>query len=65
MFGARGYARIDYIVDEASGTPYFLEINAVPGLRGKSFFAAAAALAGYDLPSVCKILVEDAKNNHA
>lgn len=65
IFKARGYARIDYMVEKTSHIPYFLEINAVPGLRAKSFFPTAAKLAGYDLPAVCNIIVEQEENRHA
>lgn len=60
LFEARGYARIDFMVEEETGVPWFLEINAVPGLRGKSFFPVAAELAGYDMQALCSTLVEEA-----
>ena len=45
IFGAGGYARADFMMDER-GVPFFLEMNAVPGMREESFFPVAAELAG-------------------
>ena len=45
ILGASGYARADFMLDER-GIPYFLEMNAVPGMREESFFPVAAELAG-------------------
>lgn len=46
LFGARDYARVDFMLDERDGKPKLLEINAVPGLKPQSLFPPAAALAG-------------------
>lgn len=44
--GARGVARIDFMVSRQEQKPYVLEINAVPGLKPKSLLPKEAALAG-------------------
>lgn len=45
IFRLRGYARIDFRVDE-KGVPWVLEINANPCISGESGFVAAAEKAG-------------------
>jgi D-alanine-D-alanine ligase len=46
LFGLRGYARVDFRVDE-KGAPTILEINPNPCLEPGAGFAAAASEAGY------------------
>lgn len=46
IMGARGMARIDFMVEKESLQPYLLEINAVPGLKPRSLFPGEAFLAG-------------------
>jgi len=43
--GCRGYARVDMIVDHA-GTPWFVEINTLPGMTDTSDLPAQARAAG-------------------
>jgi D-alanine-D-alanine ligase/UDP-N-acetylmuramate--alanine ligase len=45
---AKGYARIDFMVSEADGRPYVLEINAVPGLKHGSLYPYGAGLRGFN-----------------
>lgn len=47
VFDLRGYARVDFRVDEA-GQPSILEINSNPCLEPAAGFAAAAVQAGYN-----------------
>jgi D-alanine-D-alanine ligase len=51
LFGIRGYARVDFRVDEA-GQPTILEINPNPSLDPAAGFASAAAAAGYSYEDV-------------
>ena len=43
--GCRGYARIDMMVDGA-GTPWFVEVNTLPGMTNTSDLPAQAQAAG-------------------
>ncbi|MDR1635272.1 MAG: D-alanine--D-alanine ligase [Bifidobacteriaceae bacterium] len=57
---ALGLARIsrtDMIVD-ASGVPWFLEVNVAPGMQETSLFPQAALAAGHQLPALYRALVE-------
>ena len=56
--GAESYARVDYMLDE-SGTPYFLEINAVPGMREESFYPIAAEMSGISFENLVEIILEN------
>lgn len=47
VFGLRGYARVDFRVDE-TGNPLIIEINGNPCLSGDAGFMAAAGRAGLD-----------------
>jgi D-alanine-D-alanine ligase len=46
--GASGWGRVDFMVDAASGQPYVLEINTVPGMTSHSLVPMAAKQAGID-----------------
>ena len=34
--GCRGVVRVDFIIDKATGTPYFIEVNTTPGMSAAS-----------------------------
>jgi D-alanine-D-alanine ligase len=59
VFGLRGYARVDFRVDE-TGRPLILEVNANPCLSPDSGFTAAAMQAGLDHAQVIQATVEAA-----
>ena len=58
VFGLRGYARVDFRVDE-HGRPWILEINANPCLSPDAGFAAALDRAGIDFTLAVKRIVAD------
>jgi len=49
-FDLTGWARVDFRVDEVTGRPTILEVNANPCLSPDAGFAAALARGGLDLP---------------
>ena len=57
--GCRGVTRSDFLVDE-NGTPYFLEINTLPGMTATSLVPDAARAAGLDFDELIETLVSDA-----
>ncbi len=58
LCGAGGYARADFMLD-GQGVPYFLELNAVPGMREESFFPVAAELAGIPFEELVGVILEN------
>ncbi len=55
--GLEVYARADFIVT-ADGTPYFLEINTLPGMTPTSLVPQEAAAVGMDYAELCEFIVE-------
>jgi len=54
--GASGWGRVDFMLD-ASGKPWFIEVNTVPGLTDHSLVPMAAKAAGTDFSELaCRIL---------
>jgi len=58
-FGLRGYARVDFRVDQA-GVPYVLEINANPCIAPESGYVAAIKKGGLTFPQAVRRILEDA-----
>lgn len=56
--GCNGIARVDYIL--SNNTPYFLEINTVPGMTATSFIPQQVKAAGLDMVQVLTEVMEDA-----
>lgn len=56
--GLAVYARADFIVDEA-GTPWFLEINTLPGMTPTSLVPQEAAAVGIDYDSLCQRIIDE------
>ncbi|AMM19482.1 D-alanine--D-alanine ligase [Frondihabitans sp. PAMC 28766] len=61
--GLRHLSRVDIIVDGA-GTPWFLEVNVLPGLTETSLVPQALENAGYDLGWVYAELAQKAITDH-
>jgi D-alanine-D-alanine ligase len=61
--GCSGMARVDIIVD-ASGTPWLLEVNTVPGLTELSLLPDAARAAGISFEQLCERLIDHAVGRH-
>jgi D-alanine-D-alanine ligase len=59
VLGCRGVSRSDYIVT-ADGTPYFLEINTLPGMTKTSLVPDAARAAGISFEQLIETLLREA-----
>ena len=57
LIGARGWGRVDFLMDEA-GRHVFLEINTVPGMTEHSLVPMAARAAGMDFPALARRVLE-------
>jgi D-alanine-D-alanine ligase len=57
--GCRGVSRSDFIVTD-DGTPYFLEINTLPGMTATSLVPDAARAEGIEFPQLLDTLIADA-----
>jgi D-alanine-D-alanine ligase len=57
--GLAGVCRADFIVDE-SGTPWFLEINTIPGMTATSLTPMAAGAAGISFEELVEMQLEAA-----
>ncbi len=61
--GVRHLARVDFMLD-ASGNPWLLEANTMPGFTASSLLPKAAAASGLPMPQLCKHLVNAAFRSH-
>ena len=59
VFNCRGVVRIDFIYDEASGHPYMLEINTVPGQSEASIVPQQVKAMGWSLQEFYTALMEE------
>lgn len=59
IFNCRGVIRIDFIYDEASGKPFMLEVNTIPGQSAASIVPQQVAAAGGNLKDFYTLLVEE------
>lgn len=58
LIGLSVYARADFIVTP-DGTPYFLEINTLPGMTPTSLLPQEAAAVGIGYAQLCQMIVEE------
>lgn len=60
---ARGLARVDFFMEQESGTLYLNEINTLPGFTAISLYPQAFAYDGLDLPALttklCELALEE------
>lgn len=56
--GCRDFARVDFLLD--GKTPYFLEINTLPGLTATSLLPKSASCVGFDFEQLATELVQPA-----
>lgn len=59
VFNCNGLVRIDFIYDEASGYPYMLEINTVPGQSEASLVPQQVVAMGWTLQQFYTALLEE------
>lgn len=65
--GCRDLSRIDWLIEKATGQPYLLEVNTLPGFTSHSLLPKAAGAIGIDFAGLCQKLVEMAlqRGGHA
>ncbi|MBL7701326.1 MAG: D-alanine--D-alanine ligase [Ferruginibacter sp.] len=59
VFNCNGLVRIDFIYEEATGNPYMLEINTVPGQSEASIVPQQVAAMGWTLKEFYSALLEE------
>ncbi len=57
LFQCKGIVRIDFIVK--NDTPYFIEINTVPGMSAKSLFPQQARVKGIEMKKILTMVIRD------
>lgn len=58
--GCTGYGRVDLRVELATGQPYLLEVNTLPGMTPQSLLPKIAAHAGIGYPALCERILDSA-----
>ncbi|MBK8270901.1 MAG: D-alanine--D-alanine ligase [Planctomycetes bacterium] len=56
--GCRDFSRVDWRVNPEEQKAYLLELNVIPGLTTHSLLPKAAAKSGYDMPALCRTIVD-------
>ena len=58
MLGCRHYSRVDFILDEEL-TPWFLEVNTLPGMTETSLIPKSVHAAGMDFKMLIKTIIDE------
>ena len=58
LLGCRGFARVDLMIENATGEPLVLEVNAIPGLTETSLLPMAAEAAGIGFDELIARIVD-------
>jgi D-alanine-D-alanine ligase len=58
MLGCRGFARVDLMVEDGTGEPLVLEVNAIPGLTETSLLPMAAEAAGISFDDLIARIIQ-------
>ena len=58
LLGCRHYSRVDFILDEEL-TPWFLEVNTLPGMTETSLIPKSVHAAGMDFKMLIKTIIEE------
>lgn len=56
--GIKGYARVDFMLDERSGEDYALEVNTLPGMTPTSLLPQEASVLGYSYEGLCEWILQ-------
>ena len=62
--GCRGWGRADFMLSEADGLPYLLEMNTSPGMTSHSLVPMAARVAGLSYEDLCWQVLSMARLDH-
>jgi len=65
VLGARGWGRIDVMIDAATRQPYLLELNTSPGMTGHSLVPMSARASGLSYEQLCVALLASATLDYA
>jgi D-alanine-D-alanine ligase len=58
LLGCRGFARVDLMIEDGSGEPLVLEVNAIPGLTETSLLPMAAEASGISFDELIARLLD-------
>jgi D-alanine-D-alanine ligase len=58
LLGCRGFARVDLMVEDSTGEPLVLEVNAIPGLTETSLLPMAAEAQGISFDELIARIVD-------
>jgi D-alanine-D-alanine ligase len=65
VLGARGWGRIDVMIDAATRQPYLLELNTSPGMTGHSLVPMSARASGISYEQLCVALLATASLDYS